>query len=85
MPDRWSLADIIRSGRDGLIEIAGVDFGYDPAAWHAHLVATNACGYTWSNKHLGFPRQIAESIANPEWQAAVACLLREQQPSGDSS
>jgi hypothetical protein len=79
MPAEWSLADIIRHGRESLVQDAGVDLGYDPQAWHAHLVATDAGGYKWSNKHRGFPRQIAQAVANPEWQAAVASLRGEQQ------
>jgi hypothetical protein len=75
MPRDQSLADRIRDGHDFLVRIAGVDLGYDARAWHEHLRATNAGGYRWSNKHLGFPRQIAIAFANPEWQAAVALLL----------
>lgn len=78
IPDEWSLADIIRHGRQSLMQDAGVDHGYDPETWHAHLVATDAGGYKWSNKHRGFPRHIAGALANPEWQAAVAILRHEQ-------
>jgi len=77
MPADWSLADIIRHGRESLTQAAGVDFEYDPEAWHAHLVATDAGGYKWSNKHRGFPREIAAAVASPEWQEAVASLRRE--------
>jgi hypothetical protein len=55
MPRDQSLADRIRDGHAFLVRIAGVDLGYDPQAWHDHLRATNAGGYRWSNKHLGFP------------------------------
>jgi hypothetical protein len=74
MPDTWTLADIIRSGRDSLVETTGVDFEYDATAWHEHLQETNAGGYRWSNKHLGMPGRIAKAINNPEWNAAVAEL-----------
>jgi hypothetical protein len=78
MPDDWSLADMIRHGRESLVRAAGVDFGYDPVAWHEHLRATDAGGYRWSNKHLGMPRRIALALANTEWQQTVAALRGEQ-------
>jgi hypothetical protein len=59
-----------------LIEIAKVDLGYDPQKWHDHLSATKAGGYRWSNKHLGFPKQIAEALANQEWLLAVEQVSR---------
>jgi hypothetical protein len=77
MPRDQSLADRIRDGHDFLVRIARVDLGYDPLAWHQYLRATDAGGYRWSNKHLGFPRQIANALANLEWQAAVASLVGE--------
>jgi hypothetical protein len=48
--------------------------GMSPGAWHEHLRATNAGGYRWSNKHLGFPRRIARALSNPAWHRAVAAL-----------
>jgi hypothetical protein len=72
MPLDQSLADRIRDGKDFLVHIAQVDLGFD-------LRATNAGGYRWSNKHLGFPRQIAAALANPEWQDAVASLRGHQE------
>jgi len=78
MPRDQSLADRIRDGHAFLVRISRVDLGYYPEAWHEHLCATNAGGYRWSNKHLGFPRQIASALANPDWQAAVASLRNEQ-------
>lgn len=77
MPREWSVADRIRHGHAFLVRIAGVDLGYDPQAWHDHLRATDAGGYRWSNKHLGFPRQIALALADPAWQAAVESLRGE--------
>ena len=79
MPRDQSLADRIRDGHAFLVRIARVDLGYDPLVWHEHLRATNAGGYRWSNKHLGFPRQIARVLADPEWLAAVASLLAAQE------
>jgi hypothetical protein len=78
MPLDQSLADRIREGKDFLVRIARVDLGFDPQTWHEHLRVTNAGGYRWSNKHLGFPRQIAAALANPEWQEAVASLSGHQ-------
>ena len=74
MPPDQPLADRIREGHDELVELTGVDLGYDPAKWHEHLRATNAGGYRWSNKHLAFPKRIAEALADEQWRAAVAEL-----------
>jgi hypothetical protein len=76
-PAEWTIADRIRHGREELVDIAGVDLGYDPAAWHEHLQRTNDGGYRWSNKHLGFPRKIATAMADPEWLYAVDSLKNE--------
>ncbi len=73
-PDEWSLVELIRHGHDYLVAIAKVDFGYDPAKWHEHLRATDAGGYRWSNKHLAFPKQIAEAVADGRWRAAIKVL-----------
>jgi hypothetical protein len=64
----------IRDGREMLVRITGVDLGYDPQAWHEHLCASDAGGYRWSNLHLGFPREIARAVADPDWQAAIVQL-----------
>ena len=74
----WSLADIIRFGRESLTRDTGADFEYDPKVWHEQLTATNAGGYRWCNKDRGFPRKIALALANPEWQQAVAFLRSEE-------
>lgn len=78
MPRGWSVAQRIRYGREWLVRITRVDFGYDLQAWHDFLRATDGGGYRWSNKHLGFPRRIARALADPAWQAAVAELMLEQ-------
>ncbi len=57
-----------------LVRMTGVDLGYDLQAWHEHLCASDASGYRWSNKHLGFPRKIARALANPKWQRAIVQL-----------
>lgn len=72
MPEDQSQTERILHGYAFLVEIAGVDLGYDPQAWHEQLQATDAGGYRWSNKHLGFPRRIATALANSEWQATIA-------------
>jgi hypothetical protein len=71
------LRERIREGREFLVRLAGVDLGYDPAAWHDYLRATNDGGYRWSNKHLGMPRQIAAALTDPQWHHAVAELQSE--------
>jgi hypothetical protein len=75
----------IRRGHAFLVQIAGADLGYDPQAWHEHLCASDAGGYRWSNKHLGFPRKIARALANPTWQRAIVQLKggRPEPVSGD--
>lgn len=65
------LAADIRLGRKWLVDITGEDFGYDPRAWHDHLRATDAGGYRWSNKHLGFPKRIERATNDEDWQRAV--------------
>jgi hypothetical protein len=74
MPRDWTLADRIRHGHAFLVRIAEVDLGYEPVVWHEHLRAADAGGYRWSNKHLGFPRQIRLALADPAWHRAVASL-----------
>lgn len=75
-PLDWSLAQVVRYGHDFLVEIAGVDLGYDPAKWHEHLSATNAGGYRWNNKHLGFPKRIARAMSDEAWLAVVQEIVR---------
>jgi hypothetical protein len=75
MREGWSVAQRIRHGREWLVRITRVDFGYELQAWHDFLCATDLGGYRWSNKHLGFPRRIARALADPVWQAAVAELM----------
>lgn len=84
MPRDQSLADRIRDGHAFLVRMARVDLGYDSLAWHEYLRATDR-GYRWSNKHLGFPRQIAIALANPEWQAAVATIRNTPDAPGTSA
>lgn len=76
MPDDQSLADRIRDGREFLVELAGLDLGYDATAWHEHLCATDDGGYCWSNKHLEFPKRISAAMSNPEWKAAIDFLSK---------
>ena len=76
MPRDLPLAERIRQGHDFLVDLAKIDLGYDPAKWHEHLRATNAGGYRWSNKHLGFPKRIKEAVADGKWRAAVEQLTR---------
>jgi hypothetical protein len=76
MPHDGSLAERIRYGHDFLVRVAEIDLGYDPAKWHEHLCATDAGGFRWSNKHLGFPKRIAKAIADEAWRAAVEELSR---------
>ena len=83
MPRDQSLANRIRDGHVFLVRIAKIDLGYDPQAWHEYLRATNAGGYRWSNKHLGFPRLITNALANPEWQEAVTLLRVAQDTESD--
>jgi hypothetical protein len=85
MPPDQPLAERIRDGHDFLVKLAGVDLGYDPMKWHEHLVASNAGGYRFSNGHRGFPRQIAEALADEDWRAAVEELTRAQPRSGEST
>lgn len=73
-PDERPLGEIIQSGREFLVACVGLDLGYDAAAWHDHLCATNAGGYRWSNYHLDYARQIARVLADPAWREAVAVL-----------
>jgi hypothetical protein len=69
-----SVKERIAHGHRFLVQITREDFGFDPQRWHDFLRQTNAGGYRWSNKHLGFPRRIVRAINDPDWQAAVAEL-----------
>jgi len=73
-PAGRTLKDRIRAGHASLVKTTGQDFGFDPQRWHDYLRETNAGGYRWSNKHLGMPRQIAETVRDPAWCRAIAEL-----------
>ena len=64
------LAERIRTGRQMLSEIAGVDFGYDLQRWHDHLKVSRQGGYTW-NRTIALPKVMRAAIQSEEWQAAV--------------
>ena len=54
-PDQWSLVDIIRHGRELLVEIAHVDMGYDPQSGTITsvpptLVDTGGATSTWDSQ-----------------------------------
>ncbi len=56
-----------------LVELTGVDFGYDLAAWHAFLNESRAGGYTYSRSDR-LPRIMQTALASQEWLAAVRGL-----------
>lgn len=67
----------LRLGRRQLIEIAGVDLGYDLQRWHDHLKVTRAGGYTWG-RNVALPRIMKEALASDEWTRAVASLSSQR-------
>ena len=69
VPDQ-SLVERLRDGHSFLVDIAGVDFGYDLQAWHDHLKQSRDGGYTYG-RNIILPRIMKAAIASPEWQAAV--------------
>lgn len=75
-----SVCERVRAGRSFLLQIAGQDLGFDPAVWHAHLRATGAGGYRWSNQHLGMPKRIQKATGDPEWRQCIETLKQGAQP-----
>jgi hypothetical protein len=73
---RRSIAENIQAGRARLVQITGVDFGYDLQRWHDHLKTlpqAESRGYTW-NRTIKLPRVMQLALANAAWQSAVAAL-----------
>lgn len=74
LQERYStLADQLVAGRKALVELTGLDFGYDLSAWHEHLRASREGGYTWG-RNIALPRVMKEAMSHDPWQAAVAVL-----------
>src|SRR5262245_60860914 len=65
-----SLAAGIRAGREMLVKLTGEDFGYDLAAWHAHLKESREGGYTWA-RTVVLPNVMKEALASEEWRRTV--------------
>jgi hypothetical protein len=74
-------ADVLH-GHEWLVRGAGQDLGFDPSVWHEHLRASDAGGYRWSNKHLGFPRRIREARNNPAWLRVIDDLRADRVDGG---
>ena len=59
-----------------LVKVAGVDFGYDLAAWHAHLKESRQGGYTWA-RTIVLPAVMKAALVSEEWRRAVCELELE--------
>ena len=70
----------IALGRQRLMAIANVDFGYDLARWHEHLKVNREGGYTW-NRTVALPKIMHDALASEDWRDAVERLASS--PGGD--
>jgi hypothetical protein len=76
MGPRQSLKERMREGREMLVRIAEVDYGYDLQRWHNHLKEmprSESLGYTW-NRTISLPKVMQEALASDEWQSAARAL-----------
>lgn len=80
MGPRLSLKDCLREGRDMLVRVSGVDFGYDLQKWHDYLKSSRDGGYTWA-RTIDLPRVMRAALESADWQAAVQELDGPAQPS----
>jgi len=71
MPE--SLVERIRQGHDFLVEIAGMDFGYNLQACHNQLKESRQGGYTYG-RNITLPCVMKAALASSEWQEAVRSL-----------
>ena len=71
-----SLAERLRSGRKLLAQIAGKDFRYDLAAWHAHFKESREGEYTWG-RNIVLPRIMKEALASEDWKRTAHELGNE--------
>jgi hypothetical protein len=68
-----SLIGRVQEGRALLVEITGMDFGYDLQAWHDHLKESRQGGYTYG-RNVSLPRLMKGALESAEWQEAVRSL-----------
>ena len=72
-----TLEERLQRGRELLKEITGRDFGYDLAAWHAHLVESRDGGYTYG-RNIDLPKIMKEALASAEWVEAAWEMQRRE-------
>lgn len=70
-----SVEERLQSGHEFLVDLTGVDFGYDLQAWHDHLKESRDGGYTYARNNP-LPRIMQDALQSEEWQAAVARLTK---------
>ena len=71
-PKEWSLADLVKHGREFLVQITHQDFGYDAKSWHDYLWDSDAGGYRWGRRSREkWARQVEIAMLDPEWRQAV--------------
>jgi len=66
----------IVAGREMLVRITGVDYGYDLQKWHDHLKESGEGGYTW-RRNIVFPKIMKQALESKSWNEAVERLPTE--------
>lgn len=72
-----SVQQRICAGRDLLVRISGVDFGFDLPAWHEHLKESRSGGYTYG-RNISLPSMMRNALENPQWIEAVEAIRNSE-------
>ena len=72
-PTSDDIGDRMQAGHDHLVQMTGMEFGYDLQAWHNHLKESRSGGYTYG-RNIVLPKIMKAAMESAEWQAAATRL-----------
>ena len=71
---RLPYAERIQCGRDMLVNLTGVDYGFDLQKWHDHLRVSGEGNYTCTGRSSELPTVMKRALETKRWREAVRML-----------